>query len=93
MNKYKDKFKRAINEANDRNSREKALVTQEFNNLRSALTMKEKQIIRDLDSLHKDNIVILSGFIETVAKIYEDIEKSKKEIEAILRRDEVMIFE
>ena len=42
MNKYKDKFKRAINEANDRNSREKALVTQEFNNLRSALTMKEK---------------------------------------------------
>lgn len=40
MTKYKDGFKRAIKEAHERNTREKSLVSQEFELLRNSLTNK-----------------------------------------------------
>ena len=80
MTKFKDGFKRSIKEANDRNGREKSLVSQEFELLRNALTIKEREIIRELDIIHKQNVVLLSDFVENVEKIYTDIEKTKREI-------------
>lgn len=80
MTKYKDGFKRTIKEANERNNREKSLVSQEFEILRNNLTNKEREIIRDLDVVHKQNVVVLQEFVESVERIYSDIEKTKREI-------------
>ena len=40
MNKFRDGFQRSVKEARERNSREKALVSQEFELLRNVLTNK-----------------------------------------------------
>ena len=93
MTKFKDGFRRTIKEAVDRNNREKSLVSQEFELLRNALTNKEREIIRDLDAIHKQNIGIVNDFVEHVEKTFADIEKIKKDIEHILQKDEVMVFE
>lgn len=78
MNKFKDGFNRAIKEANERNTREKALVNQEFDNLRNALLVKEREILKDLDTIHKENVHVLTGFIDNINKVYEEVEKTKK---------------
>ena len=36
---------------------------------------------------------MLQMFIDEINKIYDEIDKNKKQLESILKRDEVMIFE
>ena len=36
---------------------------------------------------------MLQIFIDEINKIYDEIDKNKKQLESILKRDEVMIFE
>lgn len=93
MNKFRDGFQRFIKEARERNSREKALVSQEFELLRNVLTNKERDIIKELDIVHKENVTILENFTTEIDKMYEDIEKTKKQIEDILGKEDVLVFE
>lgn len=36
---------------------------------------------------------MINGFVDEVNKVYDEIEKNKKQIESILKREEVLIFE
>lgn len=36
---------------------------------------------------------MLQSFIDEINKVYGDIDKNKKQLESILKRDEVMVFE
>ena len=71
MTKYKDNFLRCIKETNDRHSREKNLVAREFENLRNALVIKEREVIKSLDEYNKENIQILTSFLEDINTHYE----------------------
>ena len=65
----------------------------EFQILRSSINTKEKEITRVLETINKENILVLTGFLEKINAQYEEISKVKKSIELILRKDEVQIFE
>lgn len=87
MTKNKDIFLKSIKETNDRYSREKSFITKEFEILRNALNHKEKELSRTLEQINKDNIVVLTGFLEKINYQYEEISKIKKSVELILRKD------
>ena len=87
MTKYKDNFMRSIKENHERTQREKNLVSREFENLRNTLILKEKEILKNLDELNKENNQVLTNFLEDVNSQYEEMAKVKKIIEGILKRD------
>jgi hypothetical protein len=55
-----------IKETNERNCKDKTLIAKEFENLRVSLTVKEKEIIRGVDELNKQNVQMLTSFLEMV---------------------------
>lgn len=93
MSKYKDTFLRYIKDTNERSNRDKSVVAKEFDNIRTTLALREKQLIKAIDDLNKKNIQVLTNFLEMINVHYEDVSKVKKSIELILRKDEVLIFE
>ena len=78
---------RSIKENHERTQREKNLVSREFENLRNTLILKEKEILKNLDELNKENNQVLTNFLEDVNSQYEEMAKVKKIIEGILKRD------
>lgn len=87
MSKYKDNFLKLIKDSNDKNVKDKTLVAKEFENLRTSLAMKQKELIKNIDELNKQNAQMLTGFLEVINIHYEEINKVKKSIELILRKD------
>lgn len=57
------------------------------------MILKEKEILKNLEELNKENTQVLNNFLEEVNSHYEEMAKTKKIIENILRKDEVMVFE
>lgn len=93
MSKLKEGFLRMIKETNDRHSREKNSVTREFDVMRAALAAKEKELLRELEEVNKQNIASLTGFLEIINGNYEEANKIKRTIEVITKKDEVLILE
>lgn len=93
MNKLKDGFLKIIKDTNERHSREKNAVTREFDILRATLSAKEKEIIRELEEVNKHNLAALTQFLEMINSNYEEANKTKRAIETITKKDEVLILE
>jgi hypothetical protein len=67
-------------------------VTREFDIIRAALVTKEKELIRELDEINKQNLVSLTSFLEVINTNYEEANKVKRTIEIITKKDEVLIL-
>jgi hypothetical protein len=63
MGKLKEGFLRMIKETNDRHAREKNSVTREFDILRATIAAKEKELIRELEDINKQNLAALTNFL------------------------------
>jgi DNA-directed RNA polymerase subunit RPC12/RpoP len=93
MGKLKEGFLRLIKETNDRHTRERNTLSREFDVIRAALAAKEKELLRELDEINKQNLAALTGFLETINGNYEEANKVKRSIELINKKDEVLILE
>lgn len=67
-------------------------MTREFDIIRAALVTKEKELIRELDEINKQNLVSLTSFLEVINTNYEEANKVKRTIEIITKKDEVLIL-
>ncbi len=54
--KGKESFLRIIKSANDRHVREKHIISKEFEAMRTNLTMKEKEFLKELDDINRHNV-------------------------------------
>jgi hypothetical protein len=93
MTKLKEGFLRLIKDTNERHGREKNAVSREFDLLRAALAAKEKELVRELDEVNKQNLAALTQYLETINGNYEEANKTKRHIETITKKDEVLILE
>ena len=93
MTKCKEGFLRMIKETNERHSREKNSVTREFDILRATIASKEKELLRELDEINKQNLAALTGYLEVINGNYEEANKTKRSIETITKKDDVLILE
>lgn len=63
MSKFKEGFLRLIKETNDRHLRERNTVTREFDIIRATLATKEKELLKELDDINKQNLAALTSFL------------------------------
>lgn len=82
-----------IKETNDRHARERNTVTREFDIIRATLASKEKEMLRELEDINKQNLAALTSFLETINGNHEDSNKLKRTIEVINKKDDVLILE
>ncbi len=61
--------------------------------MRATISAKEKELLRELDELNKQNLAALTRFLETINSNYEETNKLKRNIELITKKDEVLILE
>ena len=71
MGKLKEGFLRMVKETNDRHVRQKNSVTREFDILRATIASKQKELIRELDEINKQNIAALTSYLEVINANYE----------------------
>lgn len=71
MGKLKEGFLRMVKETNDRHVRQKNSVTREFDILRATVASKQKELIRELDEINKQNIAALTSYLEVINANYE----------------------
>lgn len=93
MNKFKEGFLRLIKETNDRHLRERNTVTREFDIIRATLATKEKELLKELDDINKQNLAALTNFLEVINTNTEEANKMKRSIEVITKKDDVLILE
>ena len=93
MNKLKEGFLRLIKEANDRHARERNTVTREFDIIRASIAAKEKEFLKELDDINKQNLAALTTFLETINHNTEEANKLKRSIEIVTKKDDVLILE
>ena len=61
--------------------------------MRHALVVREKELLKQLDEINRQNVVILTTALEGVNDNQEDVTKVRKSIELILKKDDVLVLE
>lgn len=60
--------------------------------MRNALTLKEKEFLKELDDVNRHNVETLTLILEQVNKNYEESNKVKKNVEIVLKKDDVLVL-
>ena len=50
-------------------------------------------MLRELDEINKQNLAALTGYLEVINVNYEEANKTKRSIETITKKDDVLILE
>ena len=61
--------------------------------MRVSLTVKERELLKELDDINRYNLDTLTAILEQVNKNYEESNKVKKNIEIVLKKDDVLVLE
>ncbi len=93
LNRHKDHFLRVIKDTNDKHNRERHFIVREFEQARNKLVEKEKAILKELEQINKQNIIILTQFLDQINSTYDDSLKLRKSIQNTFQKDDVMLLE
>ena len=61
--------------------------------MRVSLTVKERELLKELDDINRYNLDTLTAILEQVNKNYEESNKVNKNIEIVLKKDDVLVLE
>ena len=57
------------------------------------MTVKERELLKELDDINRYNLDTLTAILEQVNKNYEESNKVNKNIEIVLKKDDVLVLE